>query len=165
MTDIQAAMGREQLKRMPAMVKRRRLLSNRYTELLRDIPGVRLPNEPDWARSNWQSYSVGIPAGCDQRRVMQHMLDIDIATRRGIMCAHLESSYSAVPWSCGVNADSHNHALGRCARLKYSEEAQDRSILLPLYHEMTEANQSSVVAAFLGACEMAPGRSAVGDRL
>ena len=40
MTDIQAAVGREQLKRLPAMVDRRREQAQRYRQLLADISGL-----------------------------------------------------------------------------------------------------------------------------
>ena len=62
MTDIQAAVGREQLKRLPEIVARRRAIADRYRELLAGMPGLGLPVEPDWARSNWQSYCVRLPA-------------------------------------------------------------------------------------------------------
>ena len=49
-----------------------------------------LPFEPEWARSNWQSYCVRLPERVDQKQVMQSLLDQGIATRRGIMCSHRE---------------------------------------------------------------------------
>ena len=58
MTDIQAAVGREQLKRLPEIVERRRYLAQRYQEQLADVPGLKLPTQPAWAKSNWQSYCV-----------------------------------------------------------------------------------------------------------
>ena len=61
MTDIQAAVGREQLKRMPEIIAARRRLAARYTKLLKDNLGIVTPYEPDWARSNFQSYSVRLP--------------------------------------------------------------------------------------------------------
>jgi dTDP-4-amino-4,6-dideoxygalactose transaminase len=146
MTDVQAAIGREQLKRLPELVERRRFLATRYKELLADVPGVRLPQEPLWARSNWQSYCVSLPSGCDQRLVMQKMLDADIATRRGIMCAHREAAYSNSCWSCGSIAAC-DCPPATCARLKQSEYAQDNAVLLPLFHQMTEQDQSMVAAA------------------
>jgi dTDP-4-amino-4,6-dideoxygalactose transaminase len=95
MTDIQAAVGREQLKRLPEIVGTRREIAVRYRALLSDIPGLGLPREPEWARSNWQSFCVRLPAPCDQREVMQALLDQGIATRRGIMCSHREAVYAA----------------------------------------------------------------------
>ncbi len=96
MTDIQAAVGREQLKRLTEIVTCRRYLAARYQEMLADAPGLKLPTEPEWTKSNWQSYCVRLPNGCEQVQVMQGMLDAGISTRRGIMCAHRELAYSRV---------------------------------------------------------------------
>jgi len=147
MTDMQAAIGREQLKRIPEIVKHRRFLASRYEELLGDIPGIELPYEPEWARSNWQSYCIRLPQGCDQRTVMQGMLDADVSTRRGIMCAHLELAYNCEPWSCGDNRSSCGCPAGTCIRLNHSEAAQKNSLILPLFHQMTVVEQGFVAAA------------------
>jgi dTDP-4-amino-4,6-dideoxygalactose transaminase len=152
LTDIQAAMGREQLKRIPEMVTRRREQAQRYEELLAGIPGLGLPQEPEWARSNWQSYCVRLPDGCDQRLVMQAMLDQGIATRRGVMCAHREPAYAQQAWSCGQGPGPCGCAPGSCKRLVESERAQDRTIILPLFHEMTLDAQERVAAALRQAC-------------
>ena len=137
MTDIQAAVGREQLKRLPQIVAARRALADRYSQLLCDIEGLELPDEPDWARSNWQSYSVRLPDRCDQRGVMQAMLDDGIGTRRGIMCSHREEAY---------------RELDLPHSLPHSEAAQDRRILLPLHAQMTVTEQERVAASLGSAC-------------
>jgi len=147
MTDIQAAVGREQLRRLPEIVARRRELAERYARLLERIPGVRLPSEPDWARTNWQSYCVRLPDHADQKKVMQKMLDAGIATRRGVMNAHREGAYAGKAWTCGVPPDGCTCPPFACARLHQSEAAQDHCILLPLYHQMTEGEQDEVAAA------------------
>jgi perosamine synthetase len=152
MTDIQAAVGREQLKRLPAMIEKRRFLAKRYGELLRGIPGVILPEEPSWARSNWQSYCVRLPEWCEQREVMQKMLDVGVATRPGIMCAHREPAYQNQPWSCGQEPGTCDYRSGTCAHLRESEKAQTHSILLPLFHQMTVEDQDVVVDALRAAC-------------
>nr|WP_249788913.1 MULTISPECIES: DegT/DnrJ/EryC1/StrS family aminotransferase [Bradyrhizobium] len=132
MTDIQAAVGREQLERLPALVSRRRAIAARYREMLGNFAGLRLPIEPDWARSNWQSYCVGLPDRVDQLKIMQSLLDQGIATRRGIMCSHREAPYAK---------DKHRHDL------RHSEFAQDNSILLPIYAQMNEEDQERVACA------------------
>jgi len=152
MTDIQAAVGREQLKKLPEIVTRRRAQVERYRALLANVPGLVLPEEPSWARSNWQSYCVRLPDRCDQREVMQALLDQGIATRRGIMCAHRELAYAREPWSCGVGPGPCGCAAGSCARLRESERAQERAILLPLFHQMSRAEQERVVMALREAC-------------
>jgi dTDP-4-amino-4,6-dideoxygalactose transaminase len=137
MTDIQAAVGREQLKRLPEIVGARRRLARAYRGILAGIPGLSLPHEPAWARSNWQSYCVRLPAGLDQRQVMQLMLDDGVATRRGVMCSHREAAYASSTISVGLHR---------------SEEAQDQCVLLPLFPQMTEADQFAVAAALRKAC-------------
>jgi dTDP-4-amino-4,6-dideoxygalactose transaminase len=137
LTDIQAAVGREQLKRLPEFVARRRELAAHYVELLSDIDGLGLPAEPAWARTNWQSYCVRLPDGCDQRAAMQSMLERGIGTRRGIMCSHREPAYASMPPR---------------QPLPHSEQAQERCVLLPLYHDMSEGDQQAVAAALRDAC-------------
>jgi perosamine synthetase len=133
MTDIQAAIGREQLTRLPAIVERRRELASRYTEALARVLGVVAPIEPAWARSNWQSYAVHLERA-DLRTVMQRMLDNGVATRRGVMNAHMEPAYPEGTWrSAGSLAES--------------ERAHRATLVLPLFHQMTTGEQDRVIAS------------------
>ena len=138
MTDIQAAVGREQLKRLHEIVRERRDLAAQYAELLAGIRGLVLPREPAVLRSNWQSYCVKLPARCEQRAVMQKLLDAGVNTRRGIMCSHREAACRDIPLP---------------HRLPQSEQAQDRSVLIPLYAEMTAAEQRQVALMLDGVCD------------
>ena len=157
MTDIQAAVGREQLKRLPAILQQRRRLASRYAELLADIPGLGLPHDPTWARSNWQSFALQLPEQLDRREVMQSMLDRGVSTRRGIMCSHLEHAYGDA---------------SRYMRLPMSERAQQRTVLLPLFPGMTVDEQATVVGGLRQACPVvashtmvAPARPAPNSRI
>jgi dTDP-4-amino-4,6-dideoxygalactose transaminase len=151
MTDLQAAIGREQLKRLPDMIERRREIAARYNTLLAGIAGVTTPHEPAWARSNYQSYCVRLPHSCDQRRVMQSMLDAGVATRRGVMCAHREPAYRNVPWRCEGPAGVCDRTDEACGPLVNGEQATAHSLMLPIYVEMTEEDQTRVAAALLTA--------------
>ena len=136
MTDIQAAVGREQLKRLPGVVKRRRELVELYRAELADAQWLHVPSEPSWARTNWQSFSVRLPDACDQRSVMQAMLDQGVATRRGIMCAHREDAYRDAQLP---------------APLPHSETEQDKRIILPLYGQMSDVDVRTVAEALKAA--------------
>lgn len=125
MTDIQAAVGIEQLKRLPTIIARRRQIAAMYHEALHAFPGLRLLQEPDYARTNWQSYVVFLDDPDLQRPVMHALLEKGISTRRGIMCAHLEAPY-ATAW--------HN------ARLNHSKRARDTGVILPLFPAMTDTD-------------------------
>ena len=150
LTDIQAAIGREQLKRLPEAISQRRQLAERYRQLLGDVPGLVLPTEREWARTNWQSFCVRLPANTDQREAMQKMLDEGIATRRGIMCAHLEPAYhDPTTWRC---AQVGCKPGGNCPNLAESERAQSEGVILPLFSQMTEEQQGQVAFALRQAC-------------
>ena len=144
LTDIQAAVGVVQLERLPALVARRRELAARYEALLGSISGLGLPEQPAWARSNWQSYCVRLPDSVDQAAVMQGMLDREVATRSGVMCAHREPAYI-------------DQEPCRFQALPVSEAAQDRCLMLPLYHQISD-EQMEWVAKSLSAALGGRGR-------
>ncbi len=141
MTDIQAAIGRAQLKRLPELIATRRRLAENYRKLLSQIPQLTLAAEPDYARTNWQSYWVRLPDDADQRKVMQFMLDRGIATRRAIMNAHREPAYSS------------QGDYRAATTLIHSEQMQDHAIILPLFHEMTSEDQQRVADELHAALE------------
>jgi dTDP-4-amino-4,6-dideoxygalactose transaminase len=116
------------------------------------MPEVIAPEQPAWAGSNWQSYCVRLSGSFEQRQVMQDMLDLGIATRPGIMCAHQEIAYEAQVWSCGRDREVCGCEPHACAQLHESETARATCILLPIFHEMTDAQQSRVVDALQQAC-------------
>jgi len=130
--------GREQLRRLPQIVRQRRALADGYRELLQSRQEPGLPVEPECARSNWQSYCVRLPERADQRGVMQSMLDAGISTRRGIMCSHREPAYRDFPPT---------------SSLRHSERAQDHCLLLPLFPGMTRDEQEQVASTLIKACD------------
>jgi perosamine synthetase len=134
LSDIQGAVGREQLKRLPGLVSARRRLAARYREELSGNHHLMLPREPDFARSNWQSFWIILQddAPLTQVELMQALLARGIHSRRGVMCAHREPAYRDLPLR---------------QPLPVSELLQDRSVILPLFPELSEADQDRVIAA------------------
>lgn len=130
MTDIQAAIGIEQLKKMPAIISSRRRLASLYSRSLSKISWLKIPMENPQVRANWQSFPIRIfnKKHIRQREIMQILLDNGIASRRGIMNAHQEPAYSGVTYE-----------------LPQSEAARDNVILLPLYACMTENEINKIV--------------------
>lgn len=144
LTDIQAAMGIEQLRRLPAMVDRRQELASVYDAALAGHPTIRTPVVPPDVTWNVQSYAVrleGCSAG-DRDAVMQKMLDRGIATRPGVMTAHREPAYA-------------DHQVS----LPVSERASDCSLVLPLFTTLTESEQSETVQALVAALRTVESRS------
>lgn len=129
MTDLQAAIGIEQLRKLPRFVEERRWLADRYREHLARIPWLKPMEEPADRRTNWQSYPVRVldSAPIDRDGLMQRLLDRGIATRRGIMNAHQEPAYTGT------------------VSLPHTEAARDSTILLPIFNGMTAEEVERVV--------------------
>ncbi len=129
MTDLQAAIGIEQLKKLPAFLEERRRIAAIYQEKLKDVYWLELPQESSICKTNWQSYPVKVRSGAPIHRdeLMQLLLDNGISTRRGIMNAHQE-----LPYHSNVS-------------LQQSENARDNTILLPVFNGMKERDVDEVV--------------------
>lgn len=123
MTDIQAAIGIKQLEKLEWLVSERRKIAATYHQALNDLDCLVLPREPEGVASNYQSYCVYLQphAPIARNELMQKLLDDGIVTRRGIMTAHREPAYQD---------------LCRGVQLPITEDASDRSLLLPLYVPM-----------------------------
>jgi len=139
MTDIQAAVGRKQLERLPDILERRRYLAERYNSMLGDCEMIWLPVEPAYAKSNWQSYCIMLAADINQKEIMQKMLDDGISTKQGVMCIHREPAYAGTAVSE--------------ANLPESERAQDFGLILPLFCQISDEGQKYVVRSLLKALE------------
>jgi dTDP-4-amino-4,6-dideoxygalactose transaminase len=141
LTDIQAAIGLVQLKRLAGIVERRRRRARRYRQLLADIPGLRSIADPPYGTTNFQSFWVLLPDDCPAGpvEVLEQMLREGVSGRRGIMAAHLEPAYEA-----------HPHGP-----LPVTEKLAARSLVLPLHDQLDDAGQDLVVEAFGAAVEAA----------
>jgi dTDP-4-amino-4,6-dideoxygalactose transaminase len=137
MTDIQAAIGLVQLRKLERMVTRRRELAGRYQRLLSSVPGLELARDPGHGTTNYQSFWLALPADFPVSRdeLLGILATAGISARRGIMAAHLEPAYAG-----------HPHAP-----LPETERLTASSLVLPLFHDMTESEQDEVVTVIEGA--------------
>ncbi|GAA1505826.1 DegT/DnrJ/EryC1/StrS family aminotransferase [Sphaerisporangium rubeum] len=133
MTDMQAAVGLVQLGKLPAMVERRRALAARYQEMLAGVPGLVTVRDPGYGEGNYQSFWVALPEDFPMSRgdLLTFLAGRGVSARRGIMAAHLEPAYASDgPYD-----------------LPATEWLTANSLILPLFHQMTEEEQDTVVAA------------------
>jgi dTDP-4-amino-4,6-dideoxygalactose transaminase len=132
MTDLQAAIGLVQLQRLGEMLAKRRTLALRYSLRLASLPWLVVPQEPAGCRPNFQSYMVRLEndAPVTRDELMQGLLDRGVSSRRGVMAIHRESPYRSGEWD---------------ARLPVTNLVTDTTVILPLFHEMTEDEQDYVM--------------------
>lgn len=130
MTDMQAAMGISQLKKLPKMVQKRRDIVDEYCQRLNDVEHISCSQEAEYGRTNWQSFTIRVHESAPRSRdeIMQFLMDSDIATRRGIMNIHQEAPYQNDLW-----------------QLPVSESARDNCIILPLYYKLSDQGLDLIV--------------------
>jgi dTDP-4-amino-4,6-dideoxygalactose transaminase len=129
MTDIQAAVGLVQLSKLDAIIARRRELAARYHELLDGV--VETVRDPEYGTTNYQSFWVWLPEDADRQEVLAGLAERGVSARRGIMASHLEPAYEGHP----------------SVALPVTEAFTARTLILPLFHDMTESEQDTVVSA------------------
>lgn len=136
MTDIQAAVGICQLERLDWVVAERRKIADYYINTLKDISFIRLPIEEEGYFTNYQSFSIYLKEDCpvSRNQLMEKLLEKGISTRRGIMTSHRETAYKEV---------------SKDLKLPVSEDAADRSIVIPLFVPMEKVMLDCVVNEFI----------------
>ena len=133
MTDLQAAVGIVQLGRLDEVVARRRALAARYSEAIAAIPGLRAVADPEYGTCNFQSYWLEVEDSypLDREGLLMALAEAEISARRGIMAAHRQPPY---------------RDLAPEGSLPNTERLTDNTLILPLYHELTEVDQDRIIA-------------------
>jgi dTDP-4-amino-4,6-dideoxygalactose transaminase len=138
MTDIQAAVGLVQLDKLDEMVRTRRRLARRYQAMLSDVPGLRTVRDPAWGESNFQSFWVELDRTypLSRNELLSELADAGVSARAGIMAAHRQPAYA-------------DHSPR--GELPATERLTDNTLILPLFHAMSEDDQDAVVGPILRA--------------
>ena len=125
LTDIQASIGLEQLKKLEYILNERFKIAEKYKKLLKDNRFIKTLSIPENVSTNWQSYPIIISEDAPfvQKDFMRHLLDKGISSRRGIMNAHQEQPFSAQGW-----------------HLPVSERIRDNAVLIPFFNGISESD-------------------------
>lgn len=131
MNDITAAIGLVQLAKLEHTNGRRRYLAERYTRLLAGIEWLQTPVEKKYTRSAWHNYVIKVADPADRDPLMEHLKARGISTGMHYIPNHLYQMYR--PYV--------NEAL------PVTENVWKRLITLPLFPDLTDKQQSEIVAA------------------
>lgn len=139
MTDLQAALGRRQLTRLPGFIAERRRLASRYTEGLSDLPWLRLPagqpGAPELAEHTFQSYVCIVDEaalGRSRNDLMDELAAAGIATRPGTHAVHMLAY--------------HRERLGVAPGVLPGATICDgASMAIPMHNRLSDADQDYVI--------------------
>lgn len=139
MTDLQAALGLSQLRRLPAMQARRIELADRYDRLLGGLP-LRLPARLPDRRSAWHLYAVELVPGSG------------VAPRAQVFAALREAGIGVNVHYIPIHTQPHYRRLGFApGQFPAAEAYYANAISLPLFPALTDAQQDRVVDALRAA--------------
>ncbi|MBN2231195.1 MAG: DegT/DnrJ/EryC1/StrS family aminotransferase [Deltaproteobacteria bacterium] len=132
MSDLLAAVGLEQLAVAEELLSRRQELAARYHDLCGRIPGFELPQTTPNGVHSYQTCCVMVP---ERDRLLTRVRQQGIEVQIGTYCLHRQPAFQPGPRCRWADA------------LAGSAEAGDRCLALPLFHDLTDAEQDAVVAA------------------
>ncbi len=131
MTDLQAAIGTAQLKKVKWILERRRQLAEAYTASFQAMPGLSSPHEPDGCLHAYQAYVVLVQSEL-RDLLVTHLQKAGIATRPGTHAVHALGYY--------------RHKYGfREEDCPSAWKAERGSVTLPLYPQMVDEEQKRVI--------------------
>jgi perosamine synthetase len=137
MTDIQGAIGVEQLKKLDIFISERQAQADYYYEGLVDLKWLSLPIKPSNGTHAWQAFVTRIvhPDGVIFRnKVMKTLEEHQIATRPGTHAIHLLGYYAV---KFGIKARDFPNSL----------TASETSMAIPLHNRLTREDQDRVIDA------------------
>ncbi len=134
MSDLLAAVGVAQLRKLDFIIAARRAVAHRYTAALSDVPGLRCPVEPEGALHTYQSYILLLAPETDRDIFLSGLRS------RGIECTIGTYALHAQPFYC----QSFGYTPGQ---LPQSWRAFTKTVTLPLFGGMTEEEITMVIAA------------------
>ena len=139
LTDLQAALGTSQLRRLVDMQQHRKERADRYDALLASLPLLLPARLPD-RESSWHLYAVEVDetrAASDRASVFGLMRDAGIGVNVHYLPIHLQPYYLGLGFKPGDFPATERYA--------------SRAISLPLFPALTDAQQDRVVAALKAA--------------
>ncbi len=137
MTDLQAALGIHQLRKLDEFIKRRRLIAAKYEQGFSDLEGVRLPRVHSDRKHTFNLYVIRL----NKERVeigrddfIRQLAEQKVGTSVHFIPIHRHPYYR----ECG---------LGGAEEFPVADEIYDEIVSLPLYPSMTDDDVDDVIAA------------------
>lgn len=133
MTDMQAALGKSQLKKLGAFIERRSELAKRYDARLADLP-LQLPYRDSTSSSAWHLYPIQISAN-DRKKL-----------RRALFSALLQQGIRSQVHYIPIHTQPYYRDLGfRSGDFPAAERYYEGALSLPLFYDLGETDQDRVI--------------------
>ena len=136
MSDILAALGLTQLKRLEWVLQKKKEAAQVYEELLSGIEGIQTPYVMPTASHTYMFYTLKFTGDSARDRVMQNLAQDGIETVVAFPPLHLQPIYRSL---CKFSEDS----------LGVTEDCSNRVLSLPIYPHILRQDQEFIVKSIL----------------
>ena len=135
LTDIQSALGRSQLSKLPRFVERRNAVAERYREAFADLPGLTLPpSAPPGARHAYHLFVIHVGDAERRRALYDGLRDREILPQVHYLPVYLH------PWY----RETYSYRPGLCPE---AERYYDGCLSIPCFPTLSEEDQGLVIGA------------------
>lgn len=142
MSDILAAVGIAQARKLSGFIAEKRRLAARYSLLLDGLSGVTCPAEPAWGGHVYQSYVVLLDDAIDRDAVIARLRRVGIETTLGTYALHDQPFFQR----------TYGYETGA---LPHSHKAFRQTLTAPLYPGLTDTDVDRVAGELAAAIEAA----------
>lgn len=136
MTDIQAALGRNQLKRIDKFVDKRKEYVATYNEAFKGLSEIVLPYQESISSSSWHLYIISLnleQLTGDRRAIFEALQKENIGVNVHYIPVHLLPYYQELGYEIGICPNA--------------EKLYEKIITLPLFPKMTKEDVDDVINA------------------
>jgi perosamine synthetase len=151
LTEMQAAIGRVQLRKLDGILGRKQQIVRSLTRRLTGLPGLTTPHQASDARGTWALYTCLLPGIRDQ--VLADLLDRGIEARIYFPPVHRQPLFAR-----------RDGGTGLAAELPVTEAVAQAMLSLPVHHRLTEAEVAEIADAVSTAVERATTAAKATDR-
>ncbi len=133
LSDIHAALGISQLRRLHQFIGRRRQLAAMYVERLRHLDGIELPGHEAWAEPSWHLFVIRVRDARRRRPLFEYLRGAGLGVQVHYIPVYWHPYYRSLGFRKGLCPNA--------------EDFYRRAISLPLFPQMSEADVDRVVDA------------------
>jgi UDP-4-amino-4,6-dideoxy-N-acetyl-beta-L-altrosamine transaminase len=133
LTDMQAALGSSQLRKLDRFIARRREIADRYDRVLSDVGGISLPGRREGSESAWHLYVLRVDDPARRRLFFEALRERGLGVQVHYMPVYHHPYYQDL-----------GYVRGLCPR---AEDFSARSVSIPLYPALTDDQVARVVEA------------------
>lgn len=139
MTDIQAALGGSQLKKLDSFVVKRRRIAEIYNKAFRDNPYFEIPVESDYARSSYHLYPIRLKDKykAKKKKIFSRLRDKGLGVQIHYIPVYLQPYYNELKYRKGL--------------CPIAEDFYRKEISIPIYPAMSDKSKYYVIRKILKA--------------